>query len=67
MEVRSLAIPDVKLITPQRFGDGRGYFEQTYHRDDYASAGIDAELVQDNHSKSSLMVLRGLHYQLKNQ
>ncbi len=66
MEVRSLAIPDVKLITPQRFGDGRGYFEQTYHRDDYASAGIDAEFVQDNHSKSSLMVLRGLHYQLKN-
>mgnify|MGYP005627918935 CR=1 FL=1 len=66
MEVRSLAIPDVKLITPRRFGDDRGYFEQTYHQDDYKAAGIDAEFVQDNHSKSVAGVLRGLHYQRNN-
>ena len=66
MQVRSLAIPDVKLITPRRFGDDRGYFEQTYHQDDYKAAGIDAEFVQDNHSKSVAGVLRGLHYQRNN-
>lgn len=63
MEVRSLAIPDIKLIVPRRFADERGYFEQTYQRRDYLAAGIDAEFVQDNHSKSARGVLRGLHYQ----
>lgn len=63
MEVRSLAIPEVKLIIPRRFGDERGYFEQTYHQHDYKAAGIDADFVQDNHSKSAAGVLRGLHYQ----
>lgn len=66
MEVRSLAIPDVKLITPKRFGDERGYFEQTFHRSDYLAAGIEADFVQDNHSKSVGGVLRGLHYQRQN-
>lgn len=63
LEVHSLAIPEVKLITPRRFGDERGYFEQTYHQQDYKAAGIDADFVQDNHSKSVAGVLRGLHYQ----
>lgn len=64
MEVRSLSIPDVKLITPKRFGDQRGYFEQTYHRGEYQKHGIDAQFVQDNFSKSTRGVLRGLHYQI---
>lgn len=63
MQVSSLAIPDVKLITPRRFSDERGYFEQTYQREQYIAAGIPAEFVQDNHSKSTRGVLRGLHYQ----
>lgn len=63
MEVRSLEIPDVKLIIPRRFADERGYFEQSYHRKDYLAAGIEANFVQDNCSKSVKGVLRGLHYQ----
>lgn len=63
MQVQSLAIPEVKLITPQRFGDDRGYFEQTFHQDSYIAAGIQANFVQDNHSKSVAGVLRGLHFQ----
>lgn len=66
MQVEALAIPDVKLIKPKRFDDARGYFEQTYHQVDYVKQGIQAEFVQDNFSKSSRGVLRGLHYQLKN-
>lgn len=66
MDVINLAIPDVKLIKPRRFGDDRGYFAQTYHQKDYAQAGIDANFVQDNHSRSDHAVLRGMHYQLKN-
>lgn len=63
MLVESLAIPDVKLITPKRFADSRGYFEQTYQRQQYHDAGIVADFVQDNHSRSVRGVLRGLHYQ----
>jgi dTDP-4-dehydrorhamnose 3,5-epimerase len=66
MEVIDLAIPDVKLITPRRFNDDRGFFQQTYHYDVYAEAGIDVRFVQDNWSHSSKGVLRGLHYQFKN-
>lgn len=66
MEVKSLAIPDVKLIVPRRFGDERGYFEQSYHRQQYSDAGIAANFVQDNCSSSLQGVLRGLHYQRDN-
>jgi dTDP-4-dehydrorhamnose 3,5-epimerase len=66
IEVQSLEIPEVKLITPKRFGDKRGFFQQTYHKKIYESAGIDADFVQDNWSRSVKGVLRGLHYQLKN-
>ncbi|MBT8139562.1 MAG: dTDP-4-dehydrorhamnose 3,5-epimerase [Gammaproteobacteria bacterium] len=65
MKIQSLAISDVKLITPDRFGDQRGYFEQTYHQRDYAAAGINTGFVQDNFSRSRKDVLRGMHYQLK--
>jgi dTDP-4-dehydrorhamnose 3,5-epimerase len=64
-EVRSLAIPDVKLITPRIFRDERGYFSETYSRRDLSQAGIDCEFVQDNQSLSRVKgVIRGLHYQI---
>ena len=58
-------IEDVILIKPQVFGDNRGFFMETYKKSDFIKNGIDAEFNQDNHSKSSAHVLRGLHYQAK--
>ena len=59
-----LAIPDVILVTPKRFGDERGYFSETFRENDYAAAGITGPFVQDNHAYSTHAgVLRGLHYQ----
>ncbi|MDF7799807.1 dTDP-4-dehydrorhamnose 3,5-epimerase [Pontiellaceae bacterium B1224] len=63
MEVVELAIPNVKLIKPRRFNDDRGFFQQTFHAEQYSAAGIDVHFVQDNWSRSSRGVLRGLHYQ----
>jgi dTDP-4-dehydrorhamnose 3,5-epimerase len=63
VEIVELAIPEVKLITPRRFNDDRGFFQQTFHAEQYAAAGIDVNFVQDNWSRSSRGVLRGLHYQ----
>ncbi len=65
MNVENLSIPDVKLIKPRRFNDGRGFFQQTYHYEQYAAAGIETRFVQDNWSRSSKGVLRGLHYQFE--
>ena len=56
-------IPDVILIKPKVFGDERGFFMETYKKEDFENAGIKGEFVQDNHSKSSYGVLRGLHFQ----
>ena len=54
----------VKLIRPERFGDDRGWFCETYNRERYAGLGIDAVFVQDNHSMSrDVGTLRGLHWQ----
>jgi dTDP-4-dehydrorhamnose 3,5-epimerase len=66
MEVVSLEIPEVKLIKPRVFPDDRGFFLQTYHEKQYRDAGIKARFVQDNWSRSTRGVSRGLHYQLKN-
>ena len=55
----------LSLITPERHRDNRGFFVETYNRNKYSEFGIDFEFVQDNHSKSSQSVLRGLHYQVK--
>lgn len=64
MQVEALEIPDVKLITPKRFGDERGFFSESYNRDALAKAGIDETFVQDNHSLSRPAgVVRGLHFQ----
>ena len=62
-EFKRLEIPDVILITPKVFTDERGFFIETYQKDDFAKAGITGEFVQQNHSKSVKGVLRGLHYQ----
>lgn len=64
LKVESLAIPDVKLATPARFGDDRGFFSETYNNQRFKEAGIDADFVQDNHSLSAQRgTVRGLHYQ----
>jgi dTDP-4-dehydrorhamnose 3,5-epimerase len=62
-EFRELEIPGVVAVVPRAFGDGRGFFMETYKHSDFATAGIQEQFVQDNHSKSSRHVLRGLHYQ----
>jgi dTDP-4-dehydrorhamnose 3,5-epimerase len=65
MKVESLAIPDVKLLTPPRFGDSRGFFSETWHQGRFAEAGIPGPFVQDNHAASTERgVLRGLHCQI---
>ena len=57
------SIKGVFIITPQVFGDNRGYFMETYKKDQFEAAGIIGEFVQDNESSSSKGVLRGLHFQ----
>jgi len=56
-------IEGVFIIEPTVFGDDRGYFMETYHAQEFREAGISANFVQDNQSKSRKGVLRGLHYQ----
>jgi dTDP-4-dehydrorhamnose 3,5-epimerase len=52
------------LIEPAVHGDQRGFFLETYRQNTFAELGIDVEFVQDNHSRSSRGVIRGMHYQL---
>ena len=63
--VETCEIEGLKVITPKVFGDARGYFVETYNKNDFVAAGIDVEFVQDNQSASSKGVLRGLHFQKK--
>lgn len=58
-----LALPDVILVEPEVFGDERGFFLETWHRERWAAGGIDVDFVQTNHSRSVGPVLRGLHAQ----
>jgi dTDP-4-dehydrorhamnose 3,5-epimerase len=58
------SIPEVVLITPQVFGDERGFFMETYQAQRYGAAGLPFIYVQDNHSGSQHGTLRGLHYQI---
>jgi dTDP-4-dehydrorhamnose 3,5-epimerase len=51
------------LLKPKVFGDARGFFMETWNRQTFEEAGLDVDFVQDNHSRSSKHVLRGLHYQ----
>lgn len=64
MHITALAIPDVKIITPQRYGDERGYLFEAWNREAFAKAGINLDFVQDNQSFSREKgTLRGLHFQ----
>ena len=66
MNVIQTSLPEVLVIEPKVFGDSRGFFFESYnHRRFVESTGVDVQFVQDNHSRSSRGVLRGLHYQLQ--
>ncbi len=66
MLVTPTKIPDVLIIEPKVFGDERGFFFESFNKQAFQQAtGVAADFVQDNHSKSSKGVLRGLHYQIK--
>ena len=62
-EFKRLEIPDVILIKTKVFEDERGFFMETYKKEEFEKVGIKGEFVQDNHSKSMYGVLRGLHFQ----
>lgn len=65
MKATPLALPEVVLLEPRVFADDRGWFYESFNRRSFAQAtGLDVTFVQDNHSRSSRGVLRGLHYQL---
>lgn len=59
------SIPEIILITPQVFGDERGFFMETYQAQRFGAAGLPFIYVQDNHSGSQHGTLRGLHYQIR--
>lgn len=61
--VETCEIEGLKVITPKVFGDSRGYFFESYNKNDFVNAGITCEFVQDNQSSSKRGVLRGLHFQ----
>ncbi len=64
MQIRETALAGVKVITPRRFGDDRGYFCETFNAVRLAEAGLDFAFMQDNESLSATVgTLRGLHYQ----
>ncbi len=63
MEVEKTNIEGVLLIKPKVWGDERGFFVETWQKPRYESIGINLPFVQDNHSKSSKGILRGLHFQ----
>ncbi|MEG7362337.1 dTDP-4-dehydrorhamnose 3,5-epimerase [Pseudomonas citronellolis] len=67
MKATRLTIPEVVLIEPKVFGDDRGFFFESFNHQQFEEAiGRPVKFVQDNHSRSSKGVLRGLHYQLQN-
>ena len=64
-EFEKLKLEGVVLVKPKVFGDNRGFFLESYKKSDFFANGIAVEFNQDNHSKSTKGVLRGLHYQAK--
>ncbi|MFN3716965.1 MAG: dTDP-4-dehydrorhamnose 3,5-epimerase [Thiobacillus sp.] len=64
MDIIETSLPGVLLIEPKVLGDARGFFLESWNRRTFAERGLDVDFVQDNHSRSSRGVLRGLHYQL---
>jgi dTDP-4-dehydrorhamnose 3,5-epimerase len=66
MKVTQTAIPEVLIIEPKVFGDSRGFFYESFNQKAFNEAtGLDVNFVQDNHSRSTKGVLRGLHYQVQ--
>ncbi len=66
MKVTKTAIPDVLLVEPTVFGDDRGFFYESYNANKWQElTGLQTTFVQDNHSRSSKNVLRGIHYQIQ--
>ena len=61
--VTETTLPDVVVIEPRVFDDERGFFLESFNAQDFAKAGLPSHFVQDNHSRSTQGVLRGLHYQ----
>ncbi len=66
MKIIKTAIPDVLIIEPRVFADERGFFFESFNRRRWCEqTGVQTEFVQENHSRSTKNVLRGLHYQIK--
>ncbi len=65
MKVLTTPIEGLLVIEPKVFGDERGFFCETWQAERYREAGVEGTFVQDNHSRSSQGVLRGLHYQVQ--
>lgn len=64
MEISDTEIPEVKIVTPRKYGDARGFFSEVYKQADWQKEGLDYTFVQDNHSLSAPVgTLRGLHFQ----
>ena len=66
MQIVDTKLDSVKILEPKVFGDDRGFFLESWNRQAFEEQGLPGSFVQDNHSRSSQGVLRGLHYQLKN-
>ena len=66
MNIIPTAIPEVKLLEPKVFGDERGFFMETFRDEWFRQYVCERTFVQENHSKSTQGVLRGLHYQTEN-
>ncbi len=64
MNVIETSLPGVLLLEPKVFGDARGFFMESWNRQNFSALGLDMDFVQDNHSRSARGVLRGLHYQI---
>ena len=66
MKIKATQIPDVLVVEPTVFGDSRGFFFESYNHETFQElTGLSVTFVQDNHSLSTLNVLRGLHYQIR--
>lgn len=66
MQIQKTEIPDLLIIEPKVFGDDRGFFYESFNERRFAElTGVNPRFVQDNHSRSSRNVLRGLHYQIR--
>jgi len=64
MQIETTPLPGLLILTPQRFGDARGFFSESWNRQRMEAAGIDLDFVQDNHSLSAAVnTVRGLHFQ----